>query len=64
MKARVERNGMYCPCGAAEPMSPEEGRWLETRTLIDPWLSAERLLWYRCVDCGAITREILVPASF
>lgn len=65
---RVERTGMLCSCGEPEPMVAEIGFWLDTGndvalvTEAYPDLSAERLIWFRCVACGSVTRETLVPA--
>lgn len=63
----VERTGLLCPCGESEPMVPEEGTWVDSIPDDDSWrlalveISRERLLWYRCVACGSISRETLLP---
>lgn len=65
---RVEREGLFCPCGELEPMVVEVGFWLDDGIGISlvtdalPTISEERLLWHRCVLCGSISRETLLPA--
>lgn len=66
---RVERKGLFCPCGEEIPMVAEIGQWVERVESVfasrPPAVrtSEERLLWYRCVACGGVTRETLVPAA-
>lgn len=60
---RVERTGLLCSCGEPEPMVAEIGQWIGKDWVTRGVVSRERLLWYRCVACGSVTRETLVPAA-
>lgn len=68
---RVERTGMLCSCGEPESMAAEVGFWLDdggedlqrVAYAYPAELLGERLLWFRCVACGSVTRETLVPAA-
>lgn len=57
----VERTGLLCPCGELEPMRPEEGDWIDGPGRFAFFVCNERLLWHRCVACGSISRETLLP---
>lgn len=67
VKARVEREGVFCACGAE--MVARVGTWIVTIESVFssrkpfPRASEERIIWHGCEVCGAVTRETLIPAS-